>query len=122
MAELEEISAKITLDSNDFTAGMQKMLTSVNEFGAAIGVGLGISAFVEFGKAVVEAASQSQQAEILFAAALGSVGVRFDMVSASAEAYFQHLQDITGFQRDELQSSTTRLIQMTQNYADSLKL
>lgn len=122
MPEADEITGKISLDASNFMSGMSSLMEKVNSFTALLGFGVGVTAFVELGKAAISAASDVQQSEVLFAQALGTVGVSYDSVSESAARYFKHLEEISGFQRDELEKSTTRLIQITQDYEVSLKL
>ncbi len=110
-----EIGASI----GGFQSGMASVTSTLLKFA---GISLSIAGAFEFGKTAIQAASEAQQADVMFAQALGIIGVTYDKVTASAHAYFNQLQQTTGFQDDQLENSTTRLIQVTGNYAQSLKL
>lgn len=120
--ELASMFVRIGADTTGLLSAVSGLEDVFGDLGKSIATGLSIAAVAAFGKAAVGAASDAQLATIKFAQALGTIGVSYAQVGESADAYFEKLEKLDGFQRDDLENSTTKLIQMTQNYAVSLKL
>ncbi len=120
--EVASMFVKIGADITGLQSGMSAAMSMVKNFGSMVAIGFATTAVYEFGKKAVEAASEAQQAEVRFAETLGTLGIKYEDVSEQASRYFTKLERLSGFQDDDLQKSTVRLMQITGDYGKSLRL
>lgn len=78
------IRINTSLNTNDFNAALGKITNAVKKLGAAVGVSLGITALVKFGKEAIDIASDVQEVQNVVDTAFGSMSGMVDEFASTA--------------------------------------
>jgi len=101
------------------TAGLQK---SVKNLGQALGLALGTTAIVNFGKATVKAFGADDNAARSLAKTLDNLGLSTGYAGAELNGYISRLERQTGVLDDELRPAMDRLLRATGSVTKSQEL